>query len=274
MLEIENVSYCYKTCQYAVRDVSLKVADGEFVAVAGRNGSGKTTLTRLVMGLLKPAAGRILLDGRDTAGCTTAAIARQVGYVFQNPDRQIFRDTVAEEVAYGPEQIGFTAEAARVAVAAALEATDLADFTAAYPRTLSKGQRQRLAIASALALSPRLLILDEPTSGQDAREKAALMTLLARLNVAGTAIMLVTHDMELLARYARRAVVMAAGRVVFDGGVRELFAGGADVGGWGLRAPTAARVASGLRTFGIPTEAILPKELNNAICAARRKMHA
>lgn len=274
MLEIENVSFCYRPGQYAVREVSLKVADGEFVAVAGRNGSGKTTLTRLVMGLMKPAAGRILLDGRSIAGSPTAVIARQVGYVFQNPDRQIFRDTVAEEVAYGPEQLGFGADEVRAAVGTALEATDLADLAAAYPRSLSKGQRQRLAIASALALAPRLLILDEPTSGQDAREKAALMAVLAGLNAQGTAIILVTHDMELLARHTRRAVVMAAGRVVFDGGVRELFAGGEDVSAWGLRAPAAARVAGGLKTFGITAEAIVPEELTDALCATGRKAYA
>jgi len=274
VLEIENVSYCYSPGQYAVRDVTLKVADGEFVAVAGRNGSGKTTLTRLVMGLMKPAAGRIMLDGNDIAGQPTATIARQVGYVFQNPDRQIFRDTVAEEAAYGPEQLGYSPEAVREAVAAALEATGLAGLAAAYPRALSKGQRQRLAIASALALNPRLLILDEPTSGQDAREKAALMAVLDGLNAKGTAIVLVTHDMELLASHTRRAVVLAAGRVVFDGGVRELFAGGVDVGAWGLRAPAAARVARGLKAFGFAAEAVVPEELNDAICALGRKGYA
>jgi energy-coupling factor transport system ATP-binding protein len=273
VLEIENVSYCYRPGQYAVSDVSLKVAAGEFVAIAGRNGSGKTTLTRLVMGLMKPAAGRILFDGRSIAGSATAAIARQVGYVFQNPDRQIFRDTVAEEVAYGPEQLGFTAEDIRKSVAAALAATGLAELAAAYPRALSKGQRQRLAIASAIALNPRLLILDEPTSGQDARAKAQLMALLAGLNANGTAILLVTHDMELLARHARRAVVMAAGRVAFDGGVRELFVGGADLTAWGLRAPAAARVAGGLRPFGV-AGALVPEELNDAVCAAGRKAYA
>lgn len=274
MLEIEDVSYCYKAGQYVVNNVSLKVADGEFVAVAGRNGSGKTTLTRLVMGLMKPAAGRIVIDGRDTAGYPTAAIARQVGYVFQNPDRQIFRDTVAEEVAYGPEQLGLGAEAVRAAVAEAMAATGLADLAAFYPRSLSKGQRQRLAIASALALNPRLLILDEPTSGQDARAKAQIMALLEALNAKGTAIILVTHDMELLARHTRRAIVMAAGRVVYDGGVRELFADGADVDGWGLRAPAAARVARGLRPFGVTVAALVPEELNDAVCAAGRKAYA
>lgn len=274
MLEIDKVSYCYKPGQYAVREASLKVAGGEFVAVAGRNGSGKTTLTRLVMGLLQPAAGRIMLDGRCTAGRPTAELARQIGYVFQNPDRQIFRDTVAEEVAYGPEQLGYDAEAARAAVAKALVATDLAAVAGAYPRSLSKGQKQRLAIASALALEPRLLILDEPTSGQDAREKAALMALLVGLNAKGTAILLVTHDMELLARYAHRAVVLAGGRVVYDGGVRALFAGGAAVEDWGLREPATAKVARGLKPFGFATEAVTPEELSGAICVAGGKTYA
>jgi energy-coupling factor transport system ATP-binding protein len=274
VLELVNVSYCYKPGQYAVREVSLAVGEGEFVAVAGRNGSGKTTLTRLVMGLLKPAAGEIRLDGRSTAGRATAAIARQVGYVFQNPDRQIFRDSVAEEVAYGPEQLGFDPAAVRAAVDSALAATGLAALGAAYPRTLSKGQKQRLAIASALALAPRLLILDEPTSGQDAREKAALMEVLTGLNAKGMAILLVTHDMELLARYARRAVVMNAGRAVYDGGVRELFAGGADVSAWGLREPATVKVARGLRICGVAAGPVVPEELVNEICAARRRQYA
>lgn len=272
MLEIDKVSYCYKPGVYAVREVSLRVAAGEFVAVAGRNGSGKTTLTRLVMGLARPAAGRITLDGRDTAGCTTAEMARQVGYVFQNPDRQIFRDTVAVEAAYGPEQLGFAAAAARRAVEEALAATGLAGLAGAYPRTLSRGQRQRLAIASALALAPRLLILDEPTSGQDAREKAALMELLAGLNAGGMAVVLVSHDMELIARHAKRAVVMHQGSKVFDGGVRELFAVGADLAGWGLREPAAARVARGLRGLGI-APAMVPEELAAAIGAAGRRAY-
>lgn len=266
MLEFEGVSYCYKPGSYAVREVSLKVAAGEFVAVVGRNGSGKTTLTRLVMALLKPAAGRILLDGRDTAGRNTAEMARQVGYVFQNPDRQIFRDTVAAETAYGPEQLSFSAEDAAAAVAEALAATGLAGLADVYPRSLSKGQKQRLAVASALALKPRLLILDEPTSGQDAREKLALMDLLTGLNRQGVAILLVSHDMELVARYARRAVVLAEGRKVFDGGVRELFAGG-ELAGWGLREPAAAKISRRLAGLGV-APAILPEELISAIGAA------
>lgn len=272
MLEFANVSFCYKREQYAVREVSLQVAAGEFVAVVGRNGSGKTTLTRLVMALLKPVAGRILLDGRDMTGCSTAAIARQVGYVFQNPDRQIFRDTVAEEAAYGPEQLGLSADDTAAAVAEALAATGLTELAGAYPRALSKGQKQRLAVASALALRPRMLILDEPTSGQDAREKLAIMDLLAGLNAKGVAVVLVTHDMELVARYASRAVVMAEGRKVFDGGVRQLFAGG-ELAAWGLREPAAAGISRRLAELGV-SPAVMPEELIREIGMAGRESYA
>lgn len=272
MLEFESVSYCYKPGQYALREVSLKVSDGEFMAVVGRNGSGKTTLTRLVMVLLKPAAGRVLLGGRDINGYSTADMARQIGYVFQNPDRQIFRDTVAKETAYGPEQLGFSAADTAAAVDEALAATGLTELAEAYPRSLSKGQKQRLAVASALALRPRMLILDEPTSGQDAREKLALMDLLAGLNAKGVAIILVTHDMELVARYTHRAVVMAEGRKVYDGEVRELFADG-DLAAWGLREPAAAGISRRLADLGVKP-AVMPDELIRAVSLAGRESYA
>jgi len=265
VLEVQNVSFCYKPGEYAVNNVSFTVSGGEFVAIAGRNGSGKTTVTRLIMALLKPAGGRILLDGNDAASLKTAAIARQVGYVFQNPDRQIFRDTVTREIAYGPEQLGFSPAEVERAVDAAMAVTGLTELAGAYPRTLSKGQKQRVAIASALAMEPRMLILDEPTSGQDAKEKLRLLELFTRLNAKGMAIILVTHDMELLGRFTRRVIVMAEGGKVFDGPPARLFAADLDVKEWGLREPAAVRVARKLRELGVPAAA-LPKQL--AGCAA------
>lgn len=260
MLELKNVSFCYKKDHFAVQDVSLTVSDGEFIAIAGRNGSGKTTVTRLIMALLKPLGGTIVLDGEDTARFGAAEMARQVGYVFQNPDRQIFRDTVAREIAYGPEQLGFSPEEIKLAVARAVKATGLEGLEEVYPRRLSKGQRQRVAIASALAMNPRLLILDEPTSGQDAREKLLLLDLLAELNTGGMTIILVTHDMELLGRYARRVVVMAEGRRVFDGTPAQLFTAGHDFAAWSLREPAAVRITQGLLNLGVPPAA-LPERL-------------
>lgn len=260
MLEVQNVNFCYKPGEYVVKSVSFTVNDGEFVAIAGRNGSGKTTVTRLIMSLLKPAAGRILLDGEDTARLKTAAIARQIGYVFQNPDRQIFRDTVAQEIAYGPEQLGFSPAEVTRAVEAAMAAAGLTELAGAYPRTLSKGQKQRVAIASTLAMKPRMMILDEPTSGQDAKEKRRLLQLLARLNAQGMTVILVTHDMELIGDFSRRVLVMADGAKVFDGAPARLFAGSDDVREWGLREPAAAHVARGLRELGLPAGA-LPRQL-------------
>ena len=248
MLDIQQVSFAYPGHAPALKEVSLTVAAGDFIGLAGRNGSGKTTLTRIMVGLAKPVSGQVLLDGQNTIQCGPAVMARAIGYVFQNPDRQIFRDTVAQEVAFGPEQRGWSDSERAEAVAAALKMTGLESVAAAYPRGLTRSFRQRIAIASALALKPRLLILDEPTSGQDAEEKAQLMSLLDELNQQGIGIILVTHDMELLLAHTRRAVVLHQGEKVFDGQTEELFAddAAAKVAEWGLRVPDAAAVAGKL----------------------------
>ncbi len=248
MLDIQQVSFAYPGHAPALKEVSLTVAAGDFIGLAGRNGSGKTTLTRLMVGLAKPVSGQVLLDGQNTIQCGPATMARAIGYVFQNPDRQIFRDTVAQEVAFGPEQMEWSDSERAEAVAAALNMTGLESVAAAYPRGLTRSFRQRVAIASALALKPRLLILDEPTSGQDAEEKAQLMNLLDQLNQQGIGVILVTHDMELLLAHSRRAVVLHQGEKVFDGPTEELFAAAAatQVTEWGLRVPDVAAVAGKL----------------------------
>ena len=248
MLDIQQVSFAYPGHAPALKEVSLTVAAGDFIGLAGRNGSGKTTLTRIMVGLAKPVFGQVLLDGKNTIQCGPAVMARAIGYVFQNPDRQIFRDTVAQEVAFGPEQMDWSDNERMQAVADALRMTGLESVAAAYPRGLTRSFRQRIAIASALALKPRLLILDEPTSGQDAEEKAQLMSLLDELNQQGIGIILVTHDMELLLAHSRRAVVLHQGGKVFDGLTEELFAAAAaaKVAEWGLRVPDAAAVAGKL----------------------------
>ena len=248
MLDIQQVSFAYPGHAPALKELSLTVAAGDFIGLAGRNGSGKTTLTRIMVGLAKPVSGQVLLDGQNTIQCGPAIMARAIGYVFQNPDRQIFRDTVAQEVAFGPEQMDWSDSERTQAVADALRMTGLESVAATYPRGLTRSFRQRIAIASALALKPRLLILDEPTSGQDAEEKAQLMSLLDELNQQGIGIILVTHDMELLLAHTRRAVVLHQGEKVFDGQTEELFAddAAAKVAEWGLRVPDAAAVAGKL----------------------------
>ena len=238
MLEMKEISFGYNTICPVLHNISMTIKAGEFIAIAGRNGSGKTTATRLMMALRKPASGTMLLHGNNTASATPADMARHIGYVFQNPDRQMFRDTVASEVAYGPEQLGFTEQERAAAVEQALRLTGLTDLAEAYPMTLSKGRKQRVAIASALAMKPTMLILDEPTSGQDCRERQRLLELLTQLNKQGMTIVIITHDMELVARYANRVIVMAEGEIVFDGTARHLFEGNQPLAKWGLVAAT------------------------------------
>ncbi len=159
MLELKNVYFSYKAQSHVIHDVSLTVSPGDFLAIVGRNGSGKTTLTRLMMTLKKPIKGDLFYQGNSLQNSSPAKMAHHIGYVFQNPDRQIFHDTVAEEVAYGPKQIGCTPEQIQVFVHEALEVTGLSHLAETYPLSLSKGQKQRLTIASALSMKPKILIL-------------------------------------------------------------------------------------------------------------------
>lgn len=251
MLTLQNINFAYQGKPPVIHDVSLNIDSGEFIAIVGRNGSGKTTLTRLIMSLLKPTVGDILFQGNIIPNSTPAKMARHIGYVFQNPDRQIFHDTVVEEASYGPKQLGYSPEQITAFVNEALAVTGLSELANSYPLSLSKGQKQRLTIASALAMQPKILILDEPTSGQDAREKDGLLQLLLTLNTRGMTILLVTHDMELLSACAKRAIVMLKGHKAFDGTVSQLFEDTTQLAHWGLTQPTALTISQQLTALGI-----------------------
>ena len=252
MLELREVTFTYESkLPAAVNGVNLSIDRGEFVAIAGRNGSGKTTITKLLMSLLKPTTGRVLLDDKDTKQLTPADMARSIGYVFQNPDRQMFRDTVRDEISYGPEMLGFSDEMVKQATREAMELAGVADLAGCYPRTLAKNQKQRVAIASALAMRPEFLILDEPTSGQDATARESFMSLLADFHRSGKSVILVTHDMDLLVRYAQRVIVMDRGEKVYDGPVTECFTDRKRLYSAGLREPAAVSVSSGLADEGV-----------------------
>lgn len=273
MLELKSIHFSYRPQTSLLQDISLTIEDGEFLAVAGRNGSGKTTLSRLMMALRKPTRGKMLLDGKDTAKYTPADMARHIGYVFQNPDRQIFRDTVAAEVSYGPEQLGYTAGEIDNFVEETLAVTGLTQLAQAYPPTLSKGQKQRLAIASALAMQPRMLILDEPTSGQDARERQQLQTLFFDLNQQGKTILLITHDMNLLAECAGRVIVMNQGCKAFDGSPAELFRNTDRLKQWGLQQPTATKISRQLGACGVNETASMQQLSHSLIKLLGRTGH-
>jgi energy-coupling factor transport system ATP-binding protein len=223
ILEVENVSFSYPDGPPVLSDMSLKIAAGEFIAIVGQNGSGKTTLAKMTVGLLTPNFGKILLEGRDRANLRPAETAREIGYVFQNPDHQIFADTVEAEVKFGPGNFGLAPEEIERRCDEVLSAVGLQSERESDPFLLSKGQRQRLAVASVLALRPRLLILDEPTTGLDYREQREMMKLVRALNAGGVAIVMITHTPWLVAEYARRVILMRAGCKLFDGPVREFF---------------------------------------------------
>lgn len=247
MLEAKEVNFAYRRGLPVLNDIACTIGDGEFVALLGHNGSGKTTLSRLFMALLHPRSGQVLVDGEDIVNYEPADLADKIGYVFQNPDLQILEDTVFDEVAYGPRAKKLTAETIKKQVEAALAATGLAELAGAYPRLLSFGQKRRLGVASALALNPRTLILDEITNGQDAIEKERMMQYLQTLNEEkGITIVLISHDMDVVRRYAKRAIVLKDGDLVYDGTPTELFGGAYAVEEWGLRRPTAAALAGSL----------------------------
>ncbi|MCK9306315.1 MAG: energy-coupling factor transporter ATPase [Methanoculleus sp.] len=198
----------------AIGGLDLEVAPGEIVAVVGENGSGKTTLVKHFNGLLRPTEGSVYVDGLNAATVPIAELARHVGLVFQNPDTMLFAETVGDEVAFGVRNInpGDPGQP----VDAALREVGLSHRKAAYPRSLSRGERQRLALACVIAMKPKVIVLDEPTTGLDAREAARVMEILGRLRREGHTIVMVTHDMLLGKEYADRIVGMEQGRIVRD----------------------------------------------------------
>ena len=224
MIRLEHVSFSYREQGPSVQDVSFHIEKGEFAAILGANGAGKTTTVRLIDGLIKPSAGRVLIGGADTASSSVSERARRVGFLFQNPDRQICRNTVREEILFGLRTVrGEEGEEALQARAA----ETLADFGFTgdeEPFSLSRGQRQRVALASILAVEPDILILDEPTTGLDYLECCHIMDRIRRMNEEQqVTVVMVCHDMEVVLDYARRALVMAGGRLLADGPVRQVF---------------------------------------------------
>jgi energy-coupling factor transport system ATP-binding protein len=223
-LQLTRVTHAYPESAPVVKDVSLSIAAGEFIALLGQNGSGKTTLAKIVSGLLTPSQGQVLLHGQELSRLPLHTLAQEVSYVFQNPDHQLFADTVEEEVAFGPRNIGLTATEIEARVQEALAAVGLSALRHHDPFLLGRGERQRLAVAALLALRPRLLILDEPTTGLDYPEQRQMMELLRALHQQGRTIIIITHAPWVAAEYADRALLMAQGQLLWDGPLRDLCA--------------------------------------------------
>jgi cobalt transport protein ATP-binding subunit len=249
LLEADGLIHRYPDGTEALGGVSCAIRRGEFVAVLGQNGSGKTTLVKHLNGILAPTAGDIRLAGQSLRGQSSTVLSRRVGLVFQNPDHQIFAERVWDEVAFGPRLQGLSETDVRRRVEEALDAVGLADLRDADPFILTKGSRQRVAVASTLATKPDVIILDEPTTGLDHRELQGMMALIQRLNAAGHTIVIITHAMDIAAAYARRVILMQDGRILRDGPTREVFADEARIEQTGLTPPPVVEVGNRL---GVP----------------------
>lgn len=252
LIEIDHVSFNYEESPPALRDVSLTIGPGEFVALTGANGSGKTTLAKHFNGLLRPTSGVVRVGGRDAAGRSISELAHTVGYVFQNPDHQIFLPTVAEEVAFGPRNLGVSGAELEDRVEAALAFFDLRELRERHPTLLGRGVRRRVALAASYAMQPRLLVLDEPTGGLDQRATDQLMTVLHALVAEGRAVVLITHDMRLVGEHAERMIVLNGGQVRADGLTAEVMTRHALLHEAGIRPPAVARLAADLWDARLP----------------------
>ena len=255
VLKTENLRYLYPTPSVeALRGVDLEIHEGEFVAILGQNGSGKTTLAKHFNGLLKPTSGQVLVLGKPTKEYRHRELARMVGYVFQNPDHQIFAKTVWEEVAFGLKVMGESPDVVKTRVSQAVENVGLGGYEERLPFTLTKGQREQVAVASVLAAQPRILILDEPTTGLDYRHQRSMMEMLKRLNQAGHTIIIITHSMWVAGEYATRTIVMKEGSILLDGPTRSVFREEARLAEAALQPSSLVRLSNrlGTRAMTVP----------------------
>jgi energy-coupling factor transport system ATP-binding protein len=271
LVAMENVSYRYPSEDGdALTGIDLVLRAGEVVALIGPNGAGKSTLARHLNGLLRPTVGRVLVDGVDTRTVPVARLAASIGYAFQNPDHQLFAPTVAEDVGFGPRQLGYPAEEIRARVTAAMAALGIEPLAGRHPLLLGRGQRRLVALAGVLALRPSLLVLDEPTAGLDIAAADRVRRLVDGHRRAGGTAVLISHDLDLVAADASRVVMLRRGRVVADGAPRRLLSDGDLLSGAGLAAPTATRLGQGLAGHGLPSDLLTGDEFVAAYVARFR----
>jgi energy-coupling factor transport system ATP-binding protein len=217
MIVVKDVHFTYPNGTEALKGISLTVQNGEFVAIMGQNGAGKTTLVKQFNGLLKPTKGTVLVDDVDTTKVSVATLARNVGFVFQNPDHQLFSESVEEEIAFALRNFGFKETVIKKRVTWALNLLGLTQYRKTSPFMLSGGERKRVALASILAWNPRILILDEPTIGQDYQQKEKLRQFILQMGTQRKTVIIVTHDVEFVAECNPRVLLMRDGQIIADG---------------------------------------------------------
>lgn len=250
---VQGVTFRYPPDVLALADVSLTIEPGESVAIVGENGAGKTTLARHLNGLLHPRAGAVHIGGWDARGKTVAQLSSRVGYVFQNPDDQLFARTVHEEVAFGPRNLGWDPEEVAESVEDALGLVGLLEAAERHPYDLPATERKMLALAATLAMRTPIVILDEPTTGQDASGIRRLAAIIEWLKRAGRTVITITHDMDFCGEHSERVVVMSQGRVVGDAAAGEILRQMDLLSQARIRAPQLIALATALGMSSAPT---------------------
>ena len=271
MIEVEEVNFTYPNGVEALKNVSLVVKNGEFIAIMGQNGAGKTTLVKHFNGLLKPSKGTIRVDGVETTKTSVAALARTVGFVFQNPDHQLFSETVEEEIAFALKNFGFEEEAIQKRVTWALNLLGLTQYRKTSPFMLSGGERKRVALASVLAWDPQILILDEPTIGQDYQQKEKLRQFIVQMQTQRKTVVIVTHDVEFVAECNPRVVLMKEGKIVADGEGKKILTNLEALDQSSIVLPQIAQIFKQLTTLGLPTNIIDIYEAKDMLLRTWRK---
>lgn len=256
MIEAQDVYFSYANKVEALKGISLTIKDGEFVAIMGQNGAGKSTLVKHFNGLLKPTIGTILIDGVETTKTSVATLARNVGFVFQNPDHQLFSETVEDEIAFALKNFGFESEAIEKRITWALNLLALTQYRKTSPFLLSGGERKRVALASVLAWDPQTLILDEPTIGQDHEQKEKLRQFVLQMQTQKKTVVMVTHDVEFVAECDPRVILMKEGRVMADGIGKEILTDPSLLKVSSIVLPQIAQIFSKLSLLGLPKDVI------------------
>lgn len=246
-VSFDGVSYTYPSGVEAVKNVDLSIPTGQRFAIVGQNGAGKTTLVRHLNGIFQPTIGTVHVGDWATKGHSIAELSARVGYVFQNPDEQLFARRVIDDVAFGPKNLGIEADRASSLVASALEQTGLTAEAETHPHHLSLSERKRVALAAVLAMDTPIVVLDEPTTGQDEHGVRMIADIITNLEAQGRTVIAITHDMDFCAENFDRIVAMAQGRILADGTPSEVFSKKDVLREARVEAPQLGRLAQALR---------------------------
>jgi len=269
VIKIDGIYFSYDKSgnhqREALNNISLSICAGEMVAILGRNGSGKTTLIRHIIGLLQPDSGKVIVLDKDVALTPTHELAKNVGFCFQNPNHQIVSFNVRDEIIFGLKAHGIDPDEFETRIHDSLEFVNMLDYIDAEVFDLGKGQKQRIALASVLSLNPEILIVDEPTTGQDPRMAQEIFEIIKRLNESGTTVLIITHQIDYAAAYAQRAVVLGEGRIKFDGAIQNLLVEKDLMQASALEMPEITRLASLMSRHGIPPWLVTMEALDQAI---------